>query len=421
MTPAAVDSAGGTSSILRKNIAALGTLQAVNCVVPLITVPYLVRMLGPANFGLLSFAQAVAGYFDLVTNYGFGLSATRAVARLKGEPAALAHTFWTTMYAKAALMLASAATLALIGSASPALRGNAALYLGSFLTVVGSVTLPVFFYQGTEQMVRLTIAQGSVRLLSAPALFLFVRHADDYSRAAAIQGAVPVLASLLLAPSLWKQLACGPHRPAIQELRRSLQGGWRMFVADAGIALNFTTTPIVLGLAAGNTEVGFYSAADKLIRAACAALGPVSQALYPRLNRLRTRSASETVLLLRKSRLWFGGFAAVASVCIFVLARPAGLLIWGGSFDRSITVLRMLAPLPVVLAMVHILGIQTMLVFDMDAQLSRIVLLGAFLSPCLAALLSLEFGAAGAAAAMVAAGSVVVVSLARSVRRLPLA
>jgi PST family polysaccharide transporter len=230
-----------------------------------------------------------------------------------------------------------------------------------------------------------------------------------------------VLASLLLAPSLWKQLACGPHRPAIHELRRSLQGGWRMFVADAGLALNFTTTPIVLGLTAGSTEVGFYSAADKLIRAACAALGPVSQALYPRLNRLKTRSASDTVALLRKSRLWFGSLTAVASVCIFVLARPAGLLIWGGSFEPSIAVLRVLAPLPVVLAMIHILGIQTMLVFDMDAQLSRIVLLGAFLSPCLAALLSLEFGAAGAAAAMVTAGSLVALGLAWSLRRLHLA
>jgi PST family polysaccharide transporter len=280
--------------------------------------------------------------------------------------------------------------------------------------------LPVFLYQGTEQMTWLTAAQGSARLLSVPALFLLVKHADHYSRAAAIQGAVPVVASLLLAPFVWKQLGSRPHRPAIDELWRALKDGWHMFVADAGLVLNFTTTPIVLGLVAGNREVGFYSAADKLIRAACASLGPVAQALYPRLNRLKARSTGETVALLRRSRAWFGGLALVASICIFLLARSAGLLLWGGSFDRSIAVLRVLAPMPFLFAMINILGIQTMLVFELDAQLSRVVLLGALLSPCLAALLSSQFGAVGAAAAIAATGVVVVLRLAWNLRRLPL-
>jgi PST family polysaccharide transporter len=318
-------------------------------------------------------------------------------------------------------MLASAAALGLMVAATPALRAHAALYAGSFLTVVGSATLPLFFYQGTEQMTRLTVAQGLARLLSVPALFLFVNHSGHYSRAAAIQGAVPVVASLLLAPSVWNQVGRRLHRPAIGELWRAFKEGWRMFVADAGLVLNFTTTPIVLGLVAGNREVGFYSAADKIIRAASAGLGPVAQALYPRLNRLKARSTVETVTLLRKSGAWFGGLAFAASVFMFLLARPAGLLLWGSSFERSIAVLRVLAPMPFLFAVINILGTQTMLVFGMDAQLSRVVLSGALLSPCLAAFLSSQFGAVGAAASMVAGGSVVALSLAWSLRRLPLA
>jgi PST family polysaccharide transporter len=79
------------------------------------------------------------------------------------------------------------------------------LYAAAFLTVVGTVTFPVWFFQGIEQMKYLTIAQSSARLLTIPALMLFVRQPDHYLRAAVIQGAVPLLATLLIAPVLWKK------------------------------------------------------------------------------------------------------------------------------------------------------------------------------------------------------------------------
>jgi PST family polysaccharide transporter len=79
---------------LWENIASLSTLQALNYAVPLATVPYLVRVLGFAQFGLLSFAQALIIYFDLIADYGFNLSATRAVAAHRHEPDFLARIFW---------------------------------------------------------------------------------------------------------------------------------------------------------------------------------------------------------------------------------------------------------------------------------------------------------------------------------------
>jgi polysaccharide transporter, PST family len=402
---------------LRENILALSVLQALNYVVPLATVPYLVRVLGPAHFGMLAFAQALVAYFDLLTNYGFNLSATRAIACLRHDPEALAAAFWRTMYARIALLLASAAILAMLVASVPRFRAMPMLYAGAFLTVAGSVAFPVWFFQGIERMRLITVAHASARLLTIPALILLVRSPHDVVRAAIIQGSVPVFASALLLPAAWKVIRGRPPRPRLGQIFGALGEGWHVFLAQSGLAMNLSTTTVILGLVAGNAEVGYYSAADKVIRAVTSMLGPIAQALYPHLNNLKTHAPGEMPKLMRKSFTWIVLLACGASLAAFTLARPAGMALWGPEFLRSVAILRCLAPLPLLLALINVMGTQTMLVFKMDAALSRIVLAGCVANPVFTAIGAAAFGGVGAAAAAVAATTLVVVGLARALYR----
>lgn len=402
---------------LRHNIVALSILQTLNYAAPLITVPYLVRVLGPAHFGLLSFAQALILYFDAIAAYGFSLSATRAVARCRHDPSALAGVFWSTMYARAALMVAGAFALAIIVAEAPQLRATPSLYAAAFLTVVGTVAFPVWFFQGLEQMRFITLAQASARLLSIPALLFCVRNPDDYARAAAIQGGVPVLAGAFVLPVLLRRVALGPPRPRASAILNTLKAGWHAFAAQVGMLAGAASTTVVLGIVSGSEAVGYYSAAEKVVRAVTSLLGPVAQALYPHLTTLKGRSLELTVRMMRRSFAWIGLAALAASIATFFLAAPVGLLLWGRAFAPSVAVLQCLSPLPFVLALINILGTQTMLVFEMDALLSRIVLGGAAANLLLTAALSSSFGALGGAAATVASAVLICACLAYSVRR----
>ncbi|CUS87083.1 Polysaccharide biosynthesis protein [Candidatus Kryptonium thompsonii] len=87
--------------ILLKNIFSLSILQFANYVLPLITIPYVVRVIGPDKFGLISFAQAFATYFLLVVNYGFDLSATREISSNRDNKNTLVRIYSNVLFTKA--------------------------------------------------------------------------------------------------------------------------------------------------------------------------------------------------------------------------------------------------------------------------------------------------------------------------------
>jgi PST family polysaccharide transporter len=167
---------------------------------------------------------------------------------------------------------------------------------------------------------------------------------------------------------------------------------------------------------AGNAEVGYFTAADKLIRAVAALSNPATQSLYPRLNALRVGSDRSALALIRTSTIWLTALSTAASLAVFFLAPLAGPMLWGQLFIPSVRILRCLAPLPALLALINAFGAQTMLVFGLDSLVSRISLFCTILNAILTMLLGRFFGATGAAVAIVCATCVMLVSLCLGLR-----
>jgi polysaccharide transporter, PST family len=401
---------------LRENIASLAALQLLSYAAPLLTVPYLVRVLGPAQFGLLSFAQGIVLYFDLVTDYGFNFSSTRAIAAQRHTPEAVSRIFWSTIYAKLILMFGSGLVLTALVALTPKLREAPHLYAASFLYVVGTAFFPSWLFQGLEQIKIAAFALGVARLLTVPALFVCVRHENDFVTAAAIQASVQIVATMLVAPVVWKRAAIAWHQPSLADIAHTFRQGWPLFISGSALYLCTSSTTVMLGFVAGKAEVGYFSAADKLIKAAISLLSPVSQALYPHITAMKVESASSALLLIRKGFVSIGLLSLSVSVSVLLLAPFLCRVFLGASFGASVDVLRWLSPLPLLFGLMAVFGTQTMLVFEMDSMMSRIMLASAALGIPLSVALSSLFGAQGAAAASVALATLMVLAMMASLR-----
>ncbi len=385
---------------LRKNIAALSILQLLNYALPLAVVPYLTRILGPAHYGLLIFAQATINYATSITDYGFNYSATRLVARHRSDPDALSRIFWSTLVAKSLLMLLSFSVLAVLIAVVPMFRSHAALIIAAAALVVGSVLFPMWFFQGIEEMRAITIAQSAAKLTLVPLIFIFVTNPNHIVRAAAIQSGTAVLAGIIGIPLIRRTRLVRWRRPGWGEIKDTFREGWHVFLSCTAILIYTSTNTLILGFLSGDVQTGYFGAANRAVQGSQGILVPVTQALYPHLNSLAVKSRDAAVALIRKSVFWIVLVSLAASILFMFGAAPISHLLFGRKFDGSVDPLRWMAFLPVLLGLSNIFGVQTMLTFGMNKEFNRIVSGSVALNLLLTVPFAKLWGADGAAAAL---------------------
>ncbi|MFZ0439138.1 MAG: oligosaccharide flippase family protein, partial [Candidatus Sulfotelmatobacter sp.] len=130
----------------------LYTLQGLNYIIPLAVLPYLVRVLGVERYGLVAFAQSLAQGFIFITDYGFNLSATKQISRVRHDQAEVSRIFWAVMTVKGAFLLFGMVILTAMLLTVPRFHADTLTYAIAYVAVLGSVLFPLWLFQGAEQM-----------------------------------------------------------------------------------------------------------------------------------------------------------------------------------------------------------------------------------------------------------------------------
>ena len=394
-----------------RNIFWLFSLQGLNYLVPLAVLPFLVRVLGIERYGLVAFAQSFAQYFVLLTDYGFNLSATKQIVRIRSDREQVSNLFWCVIILKVILMFVGVIILVFLITVVPRFRAEPALYVVAYLAVVGTVLFPIWLFQGMEQMKYISVVSGGTKLVSALVLFIVVRHCYDYVLAMAILSGGTFAAGLIGFVVAVRSFAIAPRLPSLADFGSTLRGGWHLFVSTAATTFYTNSNVFLVGLIAGNTQAGYFSAAEKLIRGAQAMLGPVTQAIYPHVNSLIGLSPALALRFLRKGFLWIGALSFIPSLLLFVCAAPVAHFVVGPTADSCIPIIRWMAMLPFIIAVSNVLGIQTMIPFGLERELSRIYVVAGLGSLALSILLIRHYAAVGAAVSVLMVEFVIIICM----------
>lgn len=383
---------------LVSNFFSLSVLQLVSYVLPFITLPYLVRILGIEYYGIIAFAAAIIACFQILTDYGFNLTATRDISTHRDNKKKVTEIFSTVMSIKFILMLASFLILVLLVFIFEKLSKDWLIYLLTFGTVVGQVLFPVWFFQGMERMKYITYINISSRLVFTIAIFVFIHSKEDLYM-------VPLLSSLgILGGSIYslilvqKSFGIKFEFQNIDTMKQYLVDGWHIFVSSFGINLYKGNAILVLGIFTTDLIVGYFAIAKKIIDALNQIASIISTTLFPfvvknyKINKIFMR-----FLLKLGAGILLYTFLIFALLIFFT--EYVSILISGEVHDELVASLSIMAIVPLAIA-INVPAVHILLVGKRDRHYSRSVLLGGVIDIFLLFILIPYYGYIGASIAV---------------------
>ena len=369
-----------TKKVLFKNFTSLSILQLSNYVFPLITLPYLVRILGPEKYGLVNFASAFVMYFAILTDYGFNLSATQDISVNAKDDKKISLIFSAVVIIKLFFYLIASILFLVIIYLFPQFQEIPILFIVSFLGVLGSTIFPIWFYQGIEKMHYILGINVFVRSFLTVSIFIIIKKENDFLLFVVLNSIANILTGLLGLLFAIIKLKVKFCKPSFDFLKEQVVKGWSLFLSTLWTNLYTTSNVFILGLFAPNNVVGYYAAADKVRMAFQGILSPVTQSVFPYVNKLLAESYNKFINFNKKLLKIGVLIGLLISVFLFTFASTISHLILGNEYQQSIVVLKIIAWLPLIIIVSNVLGIQTMIPLNRDKSFSLILFFAAVIN-----------------------------------------
>lgn len=355
--------------------------QAANYLLPLITLPYVTRVVGPANYGLAEFATVTTLYFAALVSYGFIFTGTRKIAELKERYARISTVFSVIQQAKLFLLLISTGFFVTLLFAVPRYHQESLLMLCAFPYVIGWALYPDFLFQGRQDLGVIALLNLGIKGLGAVLIFLLIQDREDYIWIVGINSITQIGAALFSLFYAHKRYPWLRFRWQAWTLMKAyLSSGFYMFASQFFTRIYIFGSILFLGFLLPAKDLGIFAAALKLITVGQSFLFmPLGSSLYPHLAQL---SKSDPTLYLRQRKRFRNYWILIsgAAAVIGILAQDFLIqLLFGEAYQGAAPLLGIMAPVFVFTAISHFSMKQGLMVLKADrANFTVVLLTGAF-------------------------------------------
>lgn len=330
---------------LKRNAIALLAMQAINYLVPLITLPYLTRTLGVDQYGAFNLALSLIQYGVLFITFGFNLSATQYIARHRHKQLLVSRAFWETIVAKMGLLVIACIALSILTLYVESFYAIRWIVVILFLQLIAVAIDPLWFFQGIEKLEKISLIGSGVRLLNIPLLLLFVHTPDDVGKAAFIQAGLLLITALINLYLAKKEKIIVLIKSNQLKIKNALVSSLPLFIGAAAISLYNTSTPIILGIVNSYEEVGIYSASFRLQMAAIGVFTILGQVIYPRVNHLFATDSDSAYLFVRKLLIYMFPILIISCALFYFIVPTLAPWALGAEFEESKETLQIMTPM----------------------------------------------------------------------------
>lgn len=394
------------SSSLKKNFLMNILLTVSNLIYPLITFPYVSRILQPQGTGLVSFAITFVGYFVLISQLGIPTYGVRIVAQNRDSKEKLSRVIHELLFINTLMSFVAYISLVICIISIPKIRGEATL----FLVVSSLIPLNCFglewVFRGLEQYTYIAIRSISFKAIALILLFIFVRVKSDY----VIYGALSVFASsasyLLNIIQSRKYILfswLGNYR-----IKRHLKAVLVFFAMSIATTIYTHLDVLMLGFMKTDIDVGYYDAAVKIKMVLVAIVTSLGAVLLPRSSAYIKQNRIKDFYALTDKAMRFVVFLATPLFVYFLFySKQCILLLSGEAYEGAIAPMRIIMPTVLLIGITNIMGIQILVPLGKEKYVLHSEIAGAISDFILNLILIPHYAVIGAAIATLFAETIV--------------
>lgn len=356
---------------LASNFGYLMLLQVAGYIFPLITIPYLARVIGVEGFGKIAFAAAVVLWFQTVSDWGFNYTATRDVARNRDDLDKVSEIFSNVLWARLFLMAVSFALLFALITIIPYFNENKAILLVTFLLIPGHIFFPDWFFQAMERMKYITIFNLISKSVFTALVFIFVNTKADYILQPLFTSLGFVITGIAAMYIILARWGVRLQTPKWKPIWLTIRGSTDVFINNIMPNLYNSFSTVLLGFFGGNVANGLLDAGSKFVNIAQQFMMIIARVFFPFLS----RKSEQHSLYARGSLL----IAALGALILFLLAPIIISIFFTPEFEEAISVLRIMSLSLVFLTLSAVYGTNYMILQGHEKQLRNITFISSLI------------------------------------------
>jgi PST family polysaccharide transporter len=351
----------GRHKTLIQNFSYLSALQVFNMLLPLITYPYLIRILGKETYGLIIFSQAIIGYLVIMVSFGFNITATKEVSIYRDNKEKLSEIISSVLIIKGIFFVLAFFILSILLYFIPQAHGYEMLFYLTMYMCLYELIFPIFYFQGIEKMKYMTYLNLVSRLIFLALIFILVKSKSDYLLVPLISGIGATIAGVI---SIILILRDGIvfNKQSIRILTYYFKNSYVMALAYASNTFKSNFNIIIVKFLFSFSEVAYFDLALKISNIGNTFLELISQTVFPKMSREKDPEFLKNIIILSLG----ASFLFIFFTQIF--AAPIIGLLGGIEMMPATNILRIMVFFIPVYIMGALLGRNCLIVHGFDKQ-----------------------------------------------------
>ena len=354
-------------------------LTISNFLFPLITFPYVSRVLGPNGMGISSFAMSIISYFVILATLGsatYGIRACSQVGENKDELSKVTHEI---IFINLITMIISYLFLYFCVHFFDGLHENkASIAIASFMILLNVCSVE-WFYRGIEKYTYITIVSLLFKLIALVSSFIFIQKTSDYFSFILISVISLSGSGIINLLNIKKYINFKFYND--YNLKKHIKPMLTFFFMSLAISVYTYTDSVLLGLLTNLDEVGFYNVAVRIKGILISIVTSLGVVLLPKLSLyIKKGMMNEFSSLLILSLRFIVALSLPLVIFFIFFAKETILLLSGEQYFNSIPLLQISLVAVIIVGITNILGIQMLVPLGKERKLFVSVLCGALIN-----------------------------------------